>query len=131
MILNLLMLAYLPTQEDQGRWGISDQLCKKMYPTGAVAPKFYGLPKFHKRHIPLRPIVSSRGSLKYEATKELSRILRPLVGKSHTTSRTLVTLYSKLKGLYYNQENVLLHMMSLHFLHLCLLNLLSSSLDEN
>ena len=27
---------------------ISDQLYKKMYPTGAVAPKFYGLPKFIK-----------------------------------------------------------------------------------
>ena len=53
-----------------------------MYPTGAVAPKFYGLPKIHKRDIPLRPIVSSRGSINYEVAKELSRILRPLVGKS-------------------------------------------------
>ena len=32
--------------------GISDQLYKKMYPTGVVAPKFYGLPKIHKRHPP-------------------------------------------------------------------------------
>ena len=32
--------------------GINDQLYKKMYPTGAVAPKFYGLPKIHKRDIP-------------------------------------------------------------------------------
>ena len=35
--------------------GIEDQLYKKMYPTGAVAPKFYGLPKIHKGDIPLRP----------------------------------------------------------------------------
>ena len=62
--------------------GIEDQLYKKMYPTGAVAPKFYGLPKIHKRDIPLRPIVSSRGSINYEVAKEHSRILRPLVGKS-------------------------------------------------
>ena len=41
--------------------GISDQLHKKMYPTGAVAPTFYGLPKIHKRDIPLRPIVSRQG----------------------------------------------------------------------
>ena len=61
--------------------GIEEQLYKKMYPTGAVAPKFYGLPKIHKRDIPLRPIVSSRGSINYEVAKELSRILRPLVGK--------------------------------------------------
>ena len=62
--------------------GIEEQLYKKMYPTGAVAPKFYGLPKIHKGDIPLRPSVSSRGSISYEVAKELSRILRPLVGKS-------------------------------------------------
>ena len=53
-----------------------------MYPTGAAAPKFYGLPKIHKRGIPLRPIVSSRGTTTYEAAKELARILRTLVGRS-------------------------------------------------
>ena len=36
--------------------GISDQLYKKMYPTGAVAPKYYGLPKIHKRDTPLDPL---------------------------------------------------------------------------
>ena len=74
--------------------GITDQLYKKMYPTGAVAPKFYGLPKIHKRDILLRPIVSSRGSTSYEVAEELPRILRPLVGNSPTTSRTLVTLFN-------------------------------------
>ena len=34
------------------------------------------------KDILLRPIVSSRGSISYEVAKELSRILRPLVGKS-------------------------------------------------
>ena len=34
---------------------IEEQLYKKMYPTGAVAPNFYGLHKIHKRDIPLRP----------------------------------------------------------------------------
>ena len=53
-----------------------------MYPTAAVPPKFYGLPKIHKRGIPLRPIVSSRGSISYEVAKELARILKPLVGSS-------------------------------------------------
>ena len=32
--------------------GISDQLYKKMYPTGAVAPKFYGRPNVHERNPP-------------------------------------------------------------------------------
>ena len=34
---------------------------KQLYPTSAVPPKFYGLPKIHKAGTPLRPIVSSRG----------------------------------------------------------------------
>ena len=62
--------------------GIDDTLYKKMYPTGAAEPKFYGMPKILKRDIPLRPIVSSRGTTTYEAAKELARILRPLVDKT-------------------------------------------------
>ena len=54
--------------------GIDDNLYKKLYPTGAVTPKFYGLPKIHKDGIPLRTIVSSRGSISYEVAKELARI---------------------------------------------------------
>ena len=60
--------------------GIDDILYKKLYPTGAVPPKFYGLSKIHRSGIPLRPIVSSRGSISYEVAKELARILKPLVG---------------------------------------------------
>ena len=39
-------------------------------------------PRFIKRAIPLRPIVSSIGAASYETSKELARILKPLVGKS-------------------------------------------------
>ena len=53
-----------------------------MYPTGCVPPKFYGLPKIHKLDTPLRPIVSSCGSVIYGVAKELAKILKPLVGKS-------------------------------------------------
>ena len=53
-----------------------------MYPTGCVPPKFYGLPKIHKLDTPLRPIVSSCGSVTYGVAKELAKILKPLVGKS-------------------------------------------------
>ena len=74
---------------------ISDQQYKKMYPTGAVEPMFYGLPKIHKRDVALRPIVSSRGSINYEVAKELSRILRPMVGSSPpTTLKILETLFN-------------------------------------
>ena len=54
---------------------------RKMYPTGASPPKFYGLPKIHK-NIPLRPIVSSIGSVSYGVAKELANIIKPLMGCS-------------------------------------------------
>ena len=53
-----------------------------MYPTGCVPPKFYSLPKIHKPDTPLRPIVSSCGPVTYGVAKELTKILKPLVGKS-------------------------------------------------
>ena len=53
-----------------------------MYPTDCIPPKFYGLPKIHKPDTPLRPVVSSCGSVTYGVAKELAKILKPLVGKS-------------------------------------------------
>ena len=62
--------------------GLSIQKYKQLYPTSAVPPKFYGLPKIHKTGTPLRPIVSSRGSITYGVAKDLSPIIKPLVGQS-------------------------------------------------
>ena len=61
--------------------GLNEEAYKRMYPTGAVSPKFNGLPKIHKPGIPLRPIVSSTGTVTYNTAKELAKILKPLVGK--------------------------------------------------
>ena len=62
--------------------GMSEATYKKVYPTGAGIPKFYGLPKIHKAGVPLRPIVSSRGSVSYNIAKELAKILKPLAGNT-------------------------------------------------
>ena len=62
--------------------GMDEATYRRLYPTGASPPKFYGLPKVHKSGMPLRPIVSSIGSVTYETSKELSRILKSLVGRS-------------------------------------------------
>ena len=62
--------------------GISEAVYKKLYPPGGGSPKFYGLPKIHKEGMPLRPIVSSIRAVTYSTSKEISRILKPLVGKS-------------------------------------------------
>ena len=55
---------------------------KYLYPTGCNAPKFYGLPKIHKSDTPLRSVVSNRGSVTYVVAKVLTKLLKPLVGKS-------------------------------------------------
>ena len=66
-----------------------------------ASPKFYGLPKIHKTGIPLRPIVSSIGSVTYGVAKVLAKVLKPLVGKfpppSHTKYQTR-DFVNRLKG---------------------------------
>ena len=62
--------------------GMNENTYRKMYPSGASLSEFYGLPKIHKKDIPLRPIVSSIGPVTYGVAKELARILKPLVGKT-------------------------------------------------
>ena len=62
--------------------GLQDNIYRKMYPTGASPPRFYGLPMIHKENIPLRPIVSSIGSVAYGLAKVLADIIKPLMGCS-------------------------------------------------
>ena len=62
--------------------GIDNTTYKRLYPTGAGSPKYYGLPKIHKTGVPLRPIISNRSSATYESAKELAKILKPLVARS-------------------------------------------------
>ena len=61
---------------------MDDITYRRMYPIGAVIPKFYRLPKVHKANTPLRPIVSGIGSVSYGVAKELARIIKPLVGST-------------------------------------------------
>ena len=74
------LIALLKTINAEG--GINDHIYRRLYPTGASTPKYYGLPKVHKEGVPLRPIISSRGAVTYESAKELSRIIKSLVGRS-------------------------------------------------
>ena len=62
--------------------GLSEEVYRRLYPTGAGSPKFYGLPKIHKLGIPLRPIISSIGTVTCNTAKELAKILKLLVGLS-------------------------------------------------
>ena len=52
-------------------------------------PQVLWPPKIHSLDTPIRPVVSSCGSVTYEVTKELAKILKPLIGKSpHHITRT-------------------------------------------
>ena len=74
------LINLLKTIKSEG--GINNNTYKRLYPTGAVSSKYYGLPKIHKAGVSLRPIISSRGSATYETAKELAKIIKPLVGRS-------------------------------------------------
>ncbi|XP_077986089.1 uncharacterized protein LOC144440576 [Glandiceps talaboti] len=74
------LVSVLQQLEEEG--GLNRVQYRQLYPTSETPPKFYGLPKVHKLNIPLRPIVSSVGSITYNCAKFLAGILSPLVGKS-------------------------------------------------
>ncbi|XP_066275413.1 uncharacterized protein [Branchiostoma lanceolatum] len=69
-------------QDIEKEGGINYITYRRLYPTTETPPKFYGLPKIHKPDTPLRPIVSSIGSITYNSTRFLADTLSPLVGKS-------------------------------------------------
>ena len=62
--------------------GLHNTKYKQLYPTSAVPPNSMAFPKIHKFGTPLRPIVSSRGSITYGVAKELAYIIKPVAGQS-------------------------------------------------
>ena len=78
---------------------LDEGMYKAMYPTHCIPPKFYGLPKIHKIGNPLRPIVFSKGSVTYGVAKVISKVLKPLVGKSPHHIQSTGDFVSEAKGL--------------------------------
>ena len=70
----------LKSIETKGK--IPRSLYLQLYPSDPMPPLFYGLPKIHKSGVPLRPIVSTIGSVSYTLAKYLARLLGPLVGRT-------------------------------------------------
>lgn len=71
---------YIRELKDEGE--IDFALSRQLYPTTDSPPKFYGLPKVHKQNMPLRPTVSSIGSITYNCAKYLAKVLSPQMGNS-------------------------------------------------
>ena len=78
--------------------GMQENTYRKMYPNWVSPPKFYGLPKIHKKNIPLRPIVSSIGSVSYGVAKELARIIKPIMGCSQHHVNNSKQFADEMKG---------------------------------
>ncbi|XP_078357260.1 uncharacterized protein LOC144642142 [Oculina patagonica] len=57
------------------------------------------LPKIHKNEVPLRPIVSSIGSITYEAATYLAVVIGPLTGKSEHHIKNSTDFVQKIKDL--------------------------------
>ena len=77
---------------------ITPSIYKRIYPTTTESPKLYGLPKIHKPAVPLRPIVSSRGSITYNLAKLVAQILSPLQGKTPHYIKNSKDLIDKLSN---------------------------------
>ena len=100
------MISILKSIKSKG--GMTEELYKKLYPTGAGSPKFYGLPKIHKPGMPLRPIVSGIGTVTYQTSKEVARILKPLVGKSPHHMKNTQDFIDNIKGIHLGQDQCMM-----------------------
>ena len=65
------------------------------------------LPKIHKPGIPLRPIISSIGTVTYNKAKELARILKPLVGLSEHHIQNTFDFVQQIKEVKLNNDESL------------------------
>ena len=58
---------------------ISKQVYEAIRPTGSQRPRMYGLPKIHKKDVPLRPILSMTGLAQHQLAKWLTSLLQPVL----------------------------------------------------
>ena len=54
---------------------LTEDICKRLCPTGSRPLRLYGLPKIHKEGVPLRPTVSNIGAPTHKLSSYLSGFL--------------------------------------------------------
>ena len=82
---------------------ISDNDYMFMYPTGCKISTLYGLPKVHKQGCPIRPILSSVGSVNHNMAKFLVKILQPISVNPYTC-RDTHSFVNDIKGLKFGSS---------------------------
>jgi hypothetical protein len=78
------------------RSDLSEETAKKVIPHTSIPPRLYGLPKIHKKCVPLRPIVNCIASPTYSLAKHLTVTLNPFVGHSPSHIRNSEDFVQKL-----------------------------------
>ena len=99
------LINQLKELKKEGVW--DDREYRRVYPTSAMIPRFYGLPKVRKQGAPLRPNVASRGSITYELAKLLAQIVSPLVGKNGYALKNSAEMVEELSNITLGSEDVL------------------------
>ncbi|CAK1596620.1 unnamed protein product [Parnassius mnemosyne] len=80
-----------------------------LVPMNPQAPILYGLPKIHKEHVPIRPVVSYIGAPAYFLAKKLNSLLREKSGFNPTYSlKNGLDLISKIKDIHIPPKSILL-----------------------
>jgi hypothetical protein len=59
---------------------LTEDICKQLRPARSRPPRLYGLPKIHKKGVPLRPTVNNIGAPTYQLSKYLAGLLSQLTG---------------------------------------------------
>ena len=70
-------------KKNKDRGYLTDSQYRYLNQHHSKVPHIYGLPKIHKQDVPLRPIVSCRGSACHPLSQFLVKIINPLSGKHH------------------------------------------------
>ena len=97
-----------PLKTIKAEGGINDAVYRRLYPTGVGSPTFYGLPKAHKDEMPLRPTVSNIGAVTYEISRELARILKPLVGRSPYHVQNIRDFIQHIQGIHLQPDECIM-----------------------
>lgn len=70
-------------------------------------PALYGLPKIHKLHVPMRPIVDSTRSPLFRLYGYLHKVLAPLVGKGSTFIRNSSDFIEKVRDITVDEDEIM------------------------
>jgi len=84
-----------------------EDVAKKLILHTSVPPRLYGLPKIHKKGIPLRPIVNYITSPTYLLVKHLTGLLNPLIGHAPSHIRNSEGFIQKLNTIRLQQSDIL------------------------